>query len=83
MKTQHFYLALIVLWVVFLVYPHAATPFALLVYGCFIGSIGYSAVRYRREGWIAGLFLCILMATIPLWVVAAILLYQSFIYPHV
>ena len=54
----------------------AALPIAVLVYLCFVAAVGWSALRYRRQGWVSGLFLAILLGSLPVWVAGFIRLYE-------
>jgi uncharacterized membrane protein (DUF485 family) len=52
-------------------------PFLLVLYFLFVGAIAWSALRHRRPGWVSGLIFAILLATLPLWVMAGIHIYQA------
>lgn len=48
-----------------------------LIYFAFVGAILYSAVKHRREGWLAGFLLGLSLLTLPLWVFGLILLFGA------
>jgi hypothetical protein len=52
--------------------PQTMGSLAILVYVAFAVSILWSALRHRRDGWIAGFIFAILLLTIPLWVAGLI-----------
>src|SRR5690349_12615122 len=78
MKAHHVYLTLFVLWLMFLVYPPVAMPFGFLVYGSFIALMACSAGRYRDKDWLSGILLCLLLATLPCWVLGFYGIYERF-----
>jgi hypothetical protein len=53
----------------------------ILFYIALVALILWGALRNRGEGWLSGLILAILMATIPLWVMGGYYLYLALLPP--
>ena len=49
----------------------------IVFYIAIVFCIAWSAVKHRREGWVSGLILAVLLATIPLWAAGAMHLFVA------
>ena len=54
-------------------------PIFCALYIALVGSMAWSALKHRREGWVSGLILAIMLATIPIWVMGGLYLYQALV----
>jgi hypothetical protein len=50
--------------------------FLVSAYMLLIGTIAWSALRHRRDGWKAGLLFGLMLATLPAWVGAMTWLFE-------
>ena len=77
-KPQLVVLGVFVAWLVFsALSTRSAMALGVSIYLAFSAAIGWSAIRYRSRGWLFGLLLAVLLATLPLWVLGLLRLYET------